>query len=167
MFGSSLRIKTTLLLARSLIACCWLLGRSLSFKSYRQSNPSLLWLRSTLTSESIAETRIRELGGYERLLSRKNPGTNKVLGEVYECILQRYPQPPNNFPQSNVSERTNDTCFTLSTLHYDRCLYLMDQPSFSMATLPQKPLFRLWQIAWKGLRHILIVKKCVEKIVHI
>ena len=154
MFGSSLRIKTALLLARSLIACCWLLGRSLSFQSYRHSNPSLLWLRSTLTSESVAESRIRELGGYERLLSRKTPGTNKVLGKVDECSFQRYPKSPNCFFLRHVIKDTNNVSFKLSTMHHDRCLYLMDQPSFSMAMLPPKSLFRPWLIAWIGMLQI-------------
>jgi hypothetical protein len=64
------------------IATSWLISGVLSFQSHighvLNRLSSLQPLQSKFQTERGDVDFVRELGGYERLLSRKTPGTNKV-----------------------------------------------------------------------------------------
>jgi hypothetical protein len=74
--------KSTKTVLVALIATSWLISGVLSFQSHighvLNRLSSLQRLQSTFQTERGDVDFVRELGGYERLLSRKTPGTNKV-----------------------------------------------------------------------------------------
>jgi hypothetical protein len=76
-------IRTVLV---ALIATSWFISGALSFQSHigygRNRLTSSQPLRSTFQTERGDVDFVRELGGYERLLSRKTPGTNKVTYRI-------------------------------------------------------------------------------------
>lgn len=83
------------MLASRLLLYGWLLGRCNSFKLFSAAD---LWkanhekfspaLHSITPQSDEADTNfIRELGGYERLLSRITPNTDKVLQQSIFCKI--------------------------------------------------------------------------------
>jgi hypothetical protein len=74
--------KSPRIILVALIATSWFISGALSFQSHiglcQNRLSSLQPLQSTFQTEKGDVDFVRELGGYERLLSRKTPGTNKV-----------------------------------------------------------------------------------------